>query len=183
MWLRIVKKMAYLERLKVNDRFIRFLILKSGLGPNRFILIRRCESEITKNFWFARCIKIFFLFLINVGEPFHFWFWFILIRFDFDSSLITIHPRIKIKTNQKSKVGESWFTHLQIIGRFNFESKSNQSESRITLVRPLTELINLTIFERLCCLVKIFKKFQSSHKEEESRKINRFLIAPYLKNE
>ena len=56
---------------------------------------------------------------------------FILIRFDFDSSRITIHPRImihlriKIKSNQKSKKGESWFTHFRIIGWFVFESKAN----------------------------------------------------------
>ena len=68
-----------------------------------------------------------------------------LIRLDFDSSQITIHPRImihlriKIETIQKSKVGESWFTHLRIIGWFHFEQKANQSESRIKLVRALAD--------------------------------------------
>ena len=52
---------------------------------------------------------------------------FILIRFDFYSSRIWIHLRIKIKTNQKSKVGETWFTHLRIIIWFDFESKANQA--------------------------------------------------------
>ena len=63
---------------------------------------------------------------------------FILIRFDFDLSGFMIHLRIKIKSNKKSKIGESWFTHLRIINRFDFESKANQSESRIKLRRALT---------------------------------------------
>ena len=71
-----------------------------------------------------------------------------LIRFDFDSSQITIHSRImshmriKNQIEKKSKVGESWFTHLRIIGCFDFESKANHIESRIKLVRalPFTKL-------------------------------------------
>ena len=44
---------------------------------------------------------------------------------------------IKNQIDQKSKVDESWFTNLRIIGYFDFESKANQSESRIKLVRAL----------------------------------------------
>ena len=103
--------------------------------------------------------NLFFLFLILIDFDFKF-IWniiyvdlrfnlisFILIWFDFDSSRITIHPRImtilriKIKSNQKSKVGESWFTHFRIIGWFDFESKANQSESRIKLIRALMCII------------------------------------------
>ena len=58
--------MAYPERLKVNDRFIRFLILKSGLGPNRFILIRRFESEITKKFLIRAVNQNLFFILILI---------------------------------------------------------------------------------------------------------------------
>ena len=71
--------------------------------------------------------------------------WFILNHFDFDSTRITIQPRImihlriKIKSNQKSKVGEMWFTHLRIIGWFDFEWKANHSESQIKLVRALIQ--------------------------------------------
>ena len=67
----------------------------------------------------------------------------ILIRSDFYSPRITIHLRImihlriKIKSKKKSKVVESWFTHLRIIGWFDFASKANQSESRIKLVWAL----------------------------------------------
>ena len=43
----------------------------------------------------------------------------------------------KIELNHKSKVGESRFTHLLMIGWFYFELKANQSESKITLVRAL----------------------------------------------
>ena len=68
---------------------------------------------------------------------------FTLLRSDFDSSRIMIHSwilvhlLIKIKSNQKLKVGGSWFNHLRVIGLFDFESKPNQSESRIKLVQAL----------------------------------------------
>ena len=52
----------------------------------------------------------------------------------------------KIKSNQKSKVGESWFTHLRIIFWFDFESKANQSELRIKLIRALPEKAYFRIF-------------------------------------
>ena len=110
------------------------------------------NQKSQKRFWFARWMKIFFfdsrgriilfLFLIDFDSRFKL-IVFILIRLDFNSSQITPHPRImihlriKIKSNQKSKVGESWLTHLRIIGWFDFGSKANQSESRIKLVRAL----------------------------------------------
>ena len=47
----------------------------------------------------------------------------------------------KIKSNQKSLIGESWFTHCRIIGWFDFESKVNQSESGIKLVRALPRTV------------------------------------------
>ena len=90
---------------------------------------------------------------------------FILIRFDFDYLGITVHPqiifhlRIKIKSNQKSKVGESIFTHFRIIGWFDFESKANQTVSRIELVRALT-LILSSIGKHINSIL------QPSHKEE-----------------
>ena len=84
-----------------------------------------------------------------------FWFlfiWFAIqidsIHFDsfyFNSSRITIHPRIKSRSNQKSQEVESWFTHLRIIGWFDFESKANHSESRIKLVRALVLTILLLV--------------------------------------
>ena len=116
--------------------------IQSGLGPNRIILIRE--------FW----IKIFFLFtwanhFIFVSDSLWFAIQIDFIHFDsawFDSSLITLHPRImihvriKIKSNQKSKVGESWLTHLRIMGWFDFGSKANQSESQIKLVWALVTI-------------------------------------------
>ena len=120
--------------------------------------------------------NLFFYFWFTWANHFIFWFWFIvifihfdlrfkvilfiLIRFDFDSSRITTHPRImihlriKIKSNQKSKVGESWFTHLRIIGWFDFESKANQSESRIKLVWALIDTESLSIWSLPYCLLK-----------------------------
>ena len=128
-------------------------MLRSGLGPNRFILIRkfllrRSESGVTKKFWFPMWIKICFysreriilvLILINFDllskrtkRNDSFWFGLILIlhesRFNRESWFTC---------ESKSKVGESWFTYCRIIGCFDFESKANQSESRIKLVLAL----------------------------------------------
>ena len=111
--------------------------------------------------WFAKVNKKSQKDLDSRGESKYFTYeanesqWFILIHFDFDfysfwfaieidfihfdSVWFMIHLRIIIKSNLKSKIGESWFTHLRIIFWFDFESKANQSESRIKLVRPLVE--------------------------------------------
>ena len=84
-------------------------------------------------YWFILIHNSFwFLFILICDSNRFYSFWFVLIF-----PRIMIHLRIKIKTNQKSNVGESRFTHLRIIGWFDFESKANQSESRIMLVRAL----------------------------------------------
>ena len=51
--------------------------------------------------------------------------------------MILIRRESIIKSDQKSKVGEAWFTNCRIIGCFDFESKAKLSESRIKLVRAL----------------------------------------------
>ena len=113
-----------------------------------------------KRFWLARWIKICFWFVIHFRESFYFWFWFILIHFDsqfiwlfsfwfaihfaFDSLRITNHPRLminlRIKNQVESKIKGRWIVihSLLNLGWFDFESKANQSESRIKLVRALT---------------------------------------------
>ena len=73
--------------------------LSPGLGPNRFILI----SE----------------FFIRRGESFNIWFGFLPKRTNRNDSfwfgLILIRRESRFtKSNQKSKVCESWFTHLRI---------------------------------------------------------------------
>ena len=112
-----------------------------------------------RKIWFARWIKIFFFwFLIDVDESFYFRF---PIHFDFYSFWFAIQvdlihfnsvwfwfvanhdsPTNKIKSNQKSKVGESWLTHFRVIIWFDFESKANQTKSRIKLVRALLAIMS-----------------------------------------
>ena len=92
-----------------------------------------------------------------------FWFDLILIRretrFTRESWLIC---ESKIKSNQKSKVGKSWFTHSRIIGWFDFESKANQSESRIKLVRALVRGLNWTDFQNVVFLVPWLRVFTAA---------------------
>ena len=82
--------------------------------------------------------RYLFLFLILLDELFKFWFWFtsilfILIRFDFDLSRITIHSqvminlRIKMKSNQKSKVGESRFISNDSIALISNQKRSKEN--------------------------------------------------------
>ena len=70
-----------------------------------------------------------------------YWFGFILIRrqsrFTRGSWFIS---ESKIKSNQKSKVGESWFTHCRIIGWFDFESKWIANQACPTCKCPYLEL-------------------------------------------
>ena len=91
--------------------------------------------------------KSFFLFVIYLGESFYFLFWFILFQNSFGFLFILICDSIwfysKIKSNQKSKVGESWFALCRIIDWFDFESKVNQSESRIKLPGTKISISNL----------------------------------------
>ena len=94
------------------------------LGPNRLILVRS-ESKITKDFD-SRVESKSFYFIFDSRGRIIFWFTFINNSFGFLFILI-----------QKSREGESWFTYCRILGCFDFESKVNKSESRITLVRAL----------------------------------------------
>ena len=119
---------------------------EAGLGPNRFILICRRKSKIHKRFWSARCIKIFLSFWFTWTNNFLFWFilicdsiWFYSLWFGL---ILILHEsrftreswftyESKIKSNQKSKVGESWFTHFRMIGWFDFQKriKANRESS------------------------------------------------------
>ena len=118
---------------------------KRGLPETESVEPKRPKCTPLDESKFEGEVKIFSTFLLVTRartEPIHFDSpkWInnnkkILIRFDFDSSRTMTHLRIKIKSNEKSQEGESWFTHLRIIGWFNFESKANQTESRINLAR------------------------------------------------
>ena len=90
------------------------------------ILIRRIESKIKKKILIHFDSQFISIFICDSIWFYSFWFGLILIR-----------RESKIKSDQKSKVGEAWFTNCRIIGCFDFESKANQSESRIKLVRAL----------------------------------------------
>ena len=124
------------------------------------------NQKSEKRFWFARWIEIFFFLICNsiwqiilfliliyfdsqlIWIFIHFdlrfnFILFILIRFDFDRRESRFKPESwftcesKFKSNQKSKVGESWFTYCRIIGWFDIKLNANQSESRIKLLWAL----------------------------------------------
>ena len=71
-----------------------------------FVFISICDSISFYSFWFD-------LILIRRESRFTRESWFV-----FES---------KIKSNQKSKVGESWFTDCRVIVWFDFVSKANKS--------------------------------------------------------
>ena len=112
----------------------------------------------TNWFWFTLIHNSFgFLFILICDSIWFYSFWFDLILIRRESRITReswFTCKSKIKSNQKSKVYE--FTHCRIIGWFDFESKANQSESRIKLVRTLSltvyfsELSKFWKFHRFC---------------------------------
>ena len=85
------------------------------------------SRDESKSFFYSRERIILFLISDHFDLRFKLFF-FIVIWFDFHTSQLGIHPRImshlriKIKSNKKSKVGESWFTRLRIIIWFDLKS-------------------------------------------------------------
>ena len=99
----------------------------------------RMNQKAKSDFWFTSANHFIFDALSKrTNRIDSFWFGLILIccesRFTHESWFIC---ESKLKLNQKSKVGEWWITLCRIIGWFDFESKANESESRIKLVRAL----------------------------------------------
>ena len=99
---------------------------------NLILILIHFDSQFLGYLFILICDSIWF---------YSYWFGFILIRrqsrFTRGSWFIS---ESKIKSNQKSKVGESWFTHCRIIGWFDFESKWIANQACPTCKCPYLEL-------------------------------------------
>ena len=144
-WMKIQKMILIREKYQN-------LSLLSFTWANHFIFY-------SDSFWFSLIHDSFEFLIILICDSIRFYsFSFGLVKIRRESrfkreSWFTCES--KIKSNHKSNVGESWFTHLRIIGWFDCESKANQSETRIKLVRALVSSSIFFHSNDFCIQVKI----------------------------